>query len=270
MPPSLQTAEGRRILRWDATNGISKGDFAVAPIGNGDLQWCGPDHLLVGETLIDLNLKWPLVTYAGLGSRAAMGPDGRLWFASGNGQSPSLLAGYVLPDEATRQFAKLVAAGQVQAALMTGMTINVRLDGASPDTDADAFRRTIIDRQQQSLKSRGFKTGSDGALTLAIQIQPARDTGQIVKYDLTAKNGAQSKADLHVLEVNVQLTLSDNRGVLWSQKEAIQTVAARNINEIDQNEGLQAKMNREMWGRVALQAGVSRSANTPYAYSQGR
>ena len=58
----LTTAEGFRLVRWDAVTGTVKDDFPLPPGGN-DLQWCGPDSILYGATLFDLKLKWPVAYY---------------------------------------------------------------------------------------------------------------------------------------------------------------------------------------------------------------
>ncbi len=252
----LATTDGTRLARWDATTGAAKDEFAVPP-GMGALEWCGPNDVLFDQTLIDLELKQPIALYnlPGFGRHAPNGPDGRHWFACATGKDDApLLTAEALPDDAVRQLKKQIAAGQVQLLLAPGMSVTVRVDGAGPDANADAYRNNLAASLTQRLQQEGYKPGPGGTLTLAVQIQPARDTGRTAKYDALSGGGRQV-VDVHVQQVAVQATLTDGRGgVIWKQETTVQTPLPQTAFDV---KDLQTALNKGMWDGVAGWVGTA-------------
>ena len=250
----LTTPGGPRLCRWDATTGAAKADFGVAP-GGGDLEWCGADYAMFGPTLIDLTLKWPVAQYnlPGAGRQSPAGPDGRHWFVFSHAPNdPPILTAQKLPDDATLQLTQQAAAGQLQTVLAPGMALNVIVQGGGPDTDPDGYHRDLVTRQTQRLQALGFKTAADAPLTLTFQIQPARDTGKIRRYE-TLGGFPRRELDIHVIEVVVEGTLKDAQGgVLWTQKTSAFTP---NTFGIVRAEDLQGMLNKEVWDRAAAWTG---------------
>ncbi|HBI45068.1 MAG TPA: hypothetical protein DDY78_19750, partial [Planctomycetales bacterium] len=251
----LTTAEGLRLVRWDAVTGAVKDEFAVSPGGN-ELEWCGPDHILFGSTLFDLKLKWPIALYTlpGLGRAATTSPDGRYWFAAArNPNAPPLLSAQTLPDDATRQLATQAAGGNAKVVLAPGMAVKVSVQGAAPGADAEAYHRDIATRQNQHLQSLGFKIAADAPLTLTLQIQPSRDTGQMRTYKEIGR--LRQNIDVHVIEVTVVATLTDAGGaVVWTQKNNSQPPVMASVNTA---EGFQEGLNKVVWSMAAGWAGAA-------------
>jgi hypothetical protein len=250
----LTTAEGLRLARWDAVTGAVKDEFAVPPGGN-ELEWCGSDNLLFGSTLYDINLKWPVALYGlpGTGRSATSSPDGRHWFAAAaNPNNPPLLTAQTLPDAATRQLATQAAGGKARVVLAPGMAVKVVVQGAAPGADAEAFHRDIASRQNQHLQALGFKTVADGPLTLTLQIQPARDTGQKRPYKSIGRLGQD--IEVNVIEVTAVATLTDAGGtIVWTQKNISQPPFVASVNGA---ESMQQAIDNSVWKMASAWAGA--------------
>ena len=78
--------------------------------------------------------------------------------------------------------------------------------------DADAYHRDVANRQNQHLQALGFKTAADAPLTLTIQFQPARDTGQKRLYREIGR--LRQNIDVNVIEVSVAVALTDAGGAV--------------------------------------------------------
>ncbi len=170
---------GTVLLRWNAADGVPIDEFPIAMISNdiyhNELKWCGPDHLMNQNQLIDLNLKWVTFSYnipGGGGKHATGTPDGRHWFTfAGQANAPAVLMAQSFPDAVSKTLAADVAAKRVQPVLSPGMTISVRVEGAGPPGDAD-FHKRITENIKQSLGKHGLKVADQGQAALVISFQP--------------------------------------------------------------------------------------------------
>ncbi len=261
------------VRRWDATTGASTAEFPTFASGT-DLQWAGTDHLLVGQgqhlgpTLIDCALKWVVARYQvpGRGRHTATSPDGRHWFASSRGlNQPYALTAQTLPDAVSRQFARGIAAGQVQLVLAPGMSLAVRAEGAAPPGDSGAFHQAIVARQAGFWQAVGYKVvpqGGDLALTVRVA---QRDTGQTRRYELRKigrpMGGMKpTVVTVNVKEVAVEMALTDRTGgVLWSEK--LPPVRTPNTVGVVETDDINAYLERALWASVT--GGQSRPQQPP-------
>jgi hypothetical protein len=133
------------------------------------------------------------------------------------------------------------------------MAVKVSVQGAAPGADAEAYHRDIATRQNQHLQSLGFKIAADAPLTLTLQIQPSRDTGQMRTYKEIGR--LRQNIDVHVIEVTVVATLTDAGGaVVWTQKNNSQPPVMASVNTA---EGFQEGLNKVVWSMAAGWAGAA-------------
>jgi hypothetical protein len=246
----VRTGQGTSLVRWDLATGQSLGEFACPQMPNSNLHWCGTDGVMYGHVYLDLKLKWALCNYTlpGPGVHAGRSPDGRHWFVAGRtvDAAPTLSA-QTLPDPSARQLAQQVAGGAVKPVVAPGMSLAVRVDGATSPKEGEAFRKRIVDGLTSRLTGMGFKVEPAAPLTLTVTIQPERATGE-VRHFQTLGGGPKQKIDVNVMEVACQTTLTDAGGLLWEQKQAIRTPDPFGIVRTDD---IQAKLSADLWNNVA-------------------
>jgi hypothetical protein len=215
---------GARLVRWDLKTGKGTPSFPVF-ITTTDLDWCGPGAVVYNGTLIDTNLGWPLTHYTlpGAGRMATGSPDGRLWFAAGQGpKDPAVLTAQTLPDDATRNLARQVATRKVTPVLAPGMTVGLQVNLQAP-RNADMLQQRTVTSLTVRLQMNGLKVG-DGAgdLRLVVQVGPEKPTGQTIQ--LKEIGLGKKTYNVPIQEVACRAVLADARGTaLWEQKQQLRT-----------------------------------------------
>lgn len=212
------------LVRWDLKTGKDAPAFPVLA-GGTDLSWAVPGFVLYNGTLIDTELKWPLGRYtlSGTGRLATGSPDGRLWFAVGQGPMvPPVLTAQTLPDQATQTLARQIAARTVRPVLAPGMTVAVQVNVQAP-RNADALRQRVFDGLAGRLKMNGLKVAAGaGDLRLVVQMGPERPTGQTMQLKELGKGFGT--INVPIQEVACRAVLTDSRGTpVWEQKQQFRT-----------------------------------------------
>jgi WD40 repeat protein len=246
----VSTADGRNVLtQWDATTGevVNSSPASVAPA---ELSWAGDGFVLVGTQLLDLQSGWGLAFYGlpGVGKPATAGPDGRHWFAfARQGAEAPVLAAQTLPDAATKQLARGLADKTIQPALAPGMSVTVNVQGGAFPEDPEGTRRRALDTLTQRLQAQGLKVGPGGTLTLTVQYQGPRATGETREYESFGV-GRKQVTKVSVQAVDAVATLSDGRGTIWEQKTTYRTPDPFGLIETND---IQGHLNKLLWNNVA-------------------
>jgi WD40 repeat protein len=215
---------GAILTRWDLKAGKDTPGFPIFT-ATAELAWCAPGYVLYNETLIDTELKWPLsrCSLPGTGRLATGSPDGRLWFAYGQGpKEPAVLTAQALPDEGTRGLARQVVDGTIKPVLAPGMTVDVQVEirgGRNPE----AVRQRVRDALASRLQANGLTVAAGGAgLKLVIQMGPEQPTGQVMQ--LQEIGLGRAKTNVPIQQVACRAVLADARGAaLWEQKQQFRT-----------------------------------------------
>ncbi len=240
------------LIRWDATTGERKDEYQPVALPATTLEWYGTDSVLLGDTLYNLAVKWPLstLTPAGNAVHASGSPDGRYWFthASAPNDAP-VLSAHTLPSAVMQETVKQVAAGQISSVLPPDAVVTVRVEGAGPATDPDGFRTALGDLIASRLQQDGFKVGPQGTATLVVKLGQ-RETGEVRKQLVTVPR--RGMVEVKVFEVVIDTKLLDTKGtVLWSQKASLQTPT---VPGALRTEDAQATLNKNLWATVSPKA----------------
>ncbi|HEY2908761.1 MAG TPA: IS1595 family transposase [Gemmataceae bacterium] len=202
---TVKTIDGKKLLaRWDAATGALVGS-APAPEFDREISWAGDGYILAGHSLIDLQLGWIVEEYhAGARFR-----DGRLWSVS---WPKGVLFSKTIPNPALKDLAKNLANKSLQPVLVPGMTINLQIRA----TDLETQRKAIKD-VTETLERRGFRVGSDGPVTMTIQLE-SRLTGKSVGYHSIRRGKDAVDVTVPLQEIDCVATLRDARGLLLEHR----------------------------------------------------
>lgn len=220
------------------------------------VEWCGKDYLLVGQSLLDAKLQASIWNYtlAGTGRHATGSPDGRHWYAvSRQPAEPAVLKSQSLPDDAALRLLGQIADGSIQKVLGPGGKVAVRLEGAAPALDAEGFRRKIMDTLQSRLTAMKLQQAQgQGDVTLTIQIDPERDTGESIDFRHIGPGAMGKITKVIVKEITCRVSLTDNQGkVFWEQKMPFKMSTWRHLLHGDDPEAI---LRKSMWDGCAMYA----------------
>ncbi len=242
----VAAGSGPKLVCWDLKRGEAMGDAPA--VGNrGAVSWAGDKHLLLDGTLTDLALKAAIWNYSlpGAGKRAGQGPDGRHWFAAGQGQEGlAHLTAQTLPDAAVRGLLALLARPTTQVLLRPGMSLGVQVEVSGGGGDAAAVRRSTLDAVAQRLRSAGLEVADGSRVVLRIQVTE-QATGKTRRYKTVGGGGGTFA--VAVKQLTCQATLSGPGGVWWQNRQAIQTPDALMVR----TDNAQQYFDRQLWGQAA-------------------
>jgi WD40 repeat protein len=242
------TVEKKNVLmRWDTTSGavLSSSPTSLWP---GEMTWVGESHLLVGPVLFDMDLGWPVVSYnVGTGRHASGSPDGRHWYASAtDAKKSAVLAAQMLPDAAAKDIARSVADKTAQAVMMPGTKLTLQANVAIPgEKDTQRLGEQALTFRMQG---QGFSVGPGGPVTLSVQFQGPRATGETRQYE-NADGGKQKMVfTVPVESLDGVATLRDAQGVIWEKRTTFTTPDTIGTIETD---NLQATLTKMLWDSAA-------------------
>jgi predicted Zn finger-like uncharacterized protein len=249
---ATQTIDGGTSLaRWNAATGAAVDDFTVPAnsfdVYHTEMKWCGNSHVMIQNSLVDLNLKWMTFTYniPGFGRAATGSPDGRHWFAAAaRPEVPPVLLGQSFPDDASKLLVQGVAAKTIQPVLSAGMAVSVRVEGATP-AGVTEFHKRITESLKTKLQAHGLKIADKGNVELVITYQPERDTGRSMTFK--SIGGIPRKPDtvVPIVEVVCEAKLSDaNGGKIWERKQTMKTPEPFGIVRY---EDIAGTLSKQMW-----------------------
>jgi hypothetical protein len=243
----ITTTDGKNLLtRWDIETGKVIGSFPMRS-GPVEMSWAGSSHVMTGSFLVDLDLGWTVMNcgIAGHGRHAGCGPDGRHWFTlARDDQKPGFLRAQALPDAKAQALSRGVADKSLTAAMAPGMTVTVQVQNGPPG-EADAARRAQ-EAISAAMQAQGFKVGPGGALTLTVQYQGPRATGETRQYESIGIN--KNVVNVSVRAVDGVATLRDGQGVIWEQKATYTTPDTIGAIRTDD---IQATLDKQMWDNAA-------------------
>src|SRR5579883_398781 len=231
------------LLRWDATTGALMNNFPTGP-WLGEMSWAGENHVMIGPVLFDLTLGWPMANYsvAGTGRHAASSPDGRHWFAAAaDSKKSAVLMAQTVPDSTVKDLARGIADKSLQPVLTPGAKLTLQANVAIPgEKDSQRLGEQALTLR---LQSQGFQIGAGGPVTLTVQFQGPRPTGETRQYESTDSKQKQ------VFTVSVEAldgvaTLRDAQGVLWEKKKTYTTPDLLGVVFTD---NIQSTLTKQLW-----------------------
>jgi hypothetical protein len=206
----------RRLVRWDATTGNVIGSQPIAHQPR-NLDWCGDGHLLLDGSLFDLKQGAPVCAYVPMNGWAAHGsPDQRFWFThAAKLNEAARLSAVRLPDEAAKQAAAQLAAGQVQLVLKPGMKVSVEFDFAGPAADAAAYRKNFEERIRNHLNELGLTLAEGQPVKLRLSAREESTDGKVHAV-LTRREGGKvvksEPANIPLKRLTCEASLTDGQG----------------------------------------------------------
>jgi WD40 repeat protein len=253
LPDSSQVAilaQGTRsqLVWWDFNTGESKGVIEILPYLS-EMQWLTEEYVLVGNTLVDLKLGWPLLRYPQLRQGQSGGSAERWWFVQNNAtNTPPVLIPTVMPGLEVRQFRTLVDRGQIQALFVPGMTVQIQSQGLEPQ-----HQQRLHSSLESTLTARGLKVEGQGAqatLQVTFSVKP---TGKTLSY---RPLGTGNREEIKVPEKQVDWRWelrSPRAGTLWSKTGSAKTSNPSLVSGV--KEEVQVHLEKQLWDTVLHRAG---------------
>jgi WD40 repeat protein len=235
------------VRTCDVATGVMADVFPVAAI-DGHFQWCGPNLLLHGSTLIDTESKLAVWRYDGSLANAIGAADGRFWYARGTTQG--VLGAVTLPDPTAAKMLALFRNPMSRALLGPKAPIAIQVNVAGPGGDPE-FAKELTRRVGQFLEGRGFVVGDAGAAVRLTVNAAVENTDQV--YEIRSIGGkpvAPRKVPMKRLVFNETLTDSGGRVVWKDQRQFGQSGATRIFNGDEEPEKV---MEKELWNSALTQ-----------------
>jgi len=164
----LAAQGGLALTVWDLTNGQVYRE-EVLPGGvtasNECFAWTSPSHILIGETLFDLENHLPLWRYSGVDNSLSYGTSTLVLTHSGN-QTPVLTAA-TLPHPAAVTMAKQALASGNLFAVKPGTSVSVDVS-AIPDAGEQARAKSGLEAR---LIAAGLKPVTAGPIVLKASVE---------------------------------------------------------------------------------------------------
>jgi WD40 repeat protein len=236
------------LIRWDVTTGAVIRNSPSA-VWKGEMSWAGENHVMIGPVLFDLELGWPVSNYsvAGYGRQANGSPDGRHWYAAApDKKKPAVLTAQTLPDAASKDLARSVADKTVQVALAPGMKVTPQVSVNLPhEKDSQKQSELVIANR---LQGYGFEFGPGAALTLSVQLQGPRPTGEMSQYEILNLSKQKTIVNVSVKALDGVATIRDSQGVLWE----LNTTYTTPENDVAFTaDDVQGELDKRLWNSAA-------------------
>jgi WD40 repeat protein len=221
------------LVRFDVASGKPLSEFRLPFSGGNMIEWCGPNHVIVdNQSLIDLDRQWEVWLYEG-GIPFRGSPDGRHWAAVENYASePAYLAAFTLPEKGLERIVRMVTDPKSPALLRAGTPVSLILETSTKPSDADGFRRTILEHFAGQLRACDIKVLDGQTVSLVVKVDEV-DTGEKVElrylYPALAE-GSNAKKSISIKQLEFEVFFVDPTGKVTYEPR--QAVTLRDLSDI--------------------------------------
>jgi hypothetical protein len=216
---------GGLLVRFDLATGKVASEFRSPVVAGTQIEWCGPNHLLINnQSLIDLNRQWEVWRYEG-GMSVLGSPDSRHWtLLEPYASEPAYLAAIPLPEKGLERIVKLVADKKAPALLRTGNPVSLKFEFSTAPSDAEGFRRAIAEQFTAQMSANDIKVEDGQPVTLVVKVNEI-DTGESQELRMlfpATPEGENAKKSIPIKILEYEISFVDATGkAVYEPKQII-------------------------------------------------